>query len=55
MHQNKIPLDSTTLINEIEKKDSIQSIGGVEYLTELINMVPTAANVESYVKIVEDK
>lgn len=55
LHQNKIPLDSTTLINEIEKKESINSIGGVEYLSEVIDSVITAANIDYYIDIVREK
>ena len=55
LHENKIPLDSTTVKNEIEKKVSLDSIGGVEYLSEVIDSVITAANVEYYIDIIREK
>ena len=55
LHQNKIPLDSATVKNEIEKKGSIQAIGGIEYLSEVIDSVITAANIDYYIDIVRDK
>lgn len=55
LHQNKIPLDSATVKNEIEKKGSINGIGGIEYLSEVIDSVITAANVDYYIDIVRDK
>ena len=55
LHENKIPLDSTTVKNEIEKKVSLSSIGGVEYLSEVIDSVITAANVEYYIDIIREK
>ena len=55
LHQNKIPLDSATVKNEIEKKGSINAIGGIEYLSEVIDSVITAANVDYYIDIVRDK
>lgn len=55
LHQNKIPLDSTTLINEIEKHENINSIGGIEYLSEVIDSVITAANIDYYIDIVREK
>ncbi len=55
LHQNKIPLDSTTVKNEIEKKSNISSIGGIEYLSEVIDSVITAANVDHYIDIVREK
>jgi len=54
LHDKKIPIDLTTITGELNQTKKLNEVGGVEYLTELINMVPTAANVESYVKIVED-
>lgn len=55
LHNKKTPLDSTTLINEIEKKENINSIGGVEYLSEVIDSVITAANIDYYIDIVREK
>ena len=55
LHQNKIPLDTTMLINEIEKRDSINTIGGVEYLSEVVDSVITAANIDYYIEIVREK
>ncbi len=48
------PIDITTITSELKKKNQLTEIGGVEYLTELINFVPTASNVDYYIKIVED-
>ena len=55
LHQEKKPLDTTLLINEIEKYESINSIGGVDYLSDVVDSVITAANVESYIDIVREK
>lgn len=55
LHKNKVPLDSTTLTNEIEKRDNINTIGGVEYLSEVIDSVITAANVDYYIDIIREK
>lgn len=49
------PIDITTVTAELDKKKILGSVGGVEYLTEVINCVPTAANVDYYLKIVEEK
>ena len=51
----KIPIDITTVTAELEKKKLLNQVGGVEYLTQIINVVPTAANAEEYIKIVEEK
>ncbi len=55
LHQNKIPLDSATVKNEIEKKGTINAIGGIEYLSEVIDSVITAANIDYYIDIVREK
>ena len=52
--EKHIPIDLTTVTTELKQKNLIQSIGGVEYLTEIVNFVPTATNIDSYIKIVED-
>ena len=54
LRNSNTPIDITTLTTELKNKGILAEIGGVEYLTELFNIVPTAANVDSYIKIVED-
>ncbi len=49
------PIDITTVTAALDEKKLLTSVGGVEYLTEIINMVPTAANVDEYIKIVDEK
>jgi len=53
--EKNTPLDVTTLTEELENRKELKQIGGVEYLTEIINFVPTAANVDEYIRIVEEK
>jgi len=50
-----IAIDMTTLANELTEKKLLKTIGGVEYLTEIMDSTPTAANVDYYIQIVEDK
>ncbi len=52
--EKKIPIDLTTVTAELKQKNMLQNIGGVEYLTDIVNFVPTATNVDYYIKIVED-
>ncbi len=46
------PIDITTVTAELDKRKILGNVGGVEYLAEIINFVPTAANASEYVKIV---
>ncbi len=54
LNGKNVPLDVTTLTTELNNKGILSEVGGVEYLTDLFNIVPTAANVDSYIRIVED-
>lgn len=48
-------VDLVTLTEELNKRSLLEDVGGVTYLTNLINSVPTAANIEYYIKIIEEK
>lgn len=48
-------IDVVTLANELENKGQLENVGGLDYLADLAIAVPTAANVEFYSKIVEEK
>jgi replicative DNA helicase len=54
MNDEKKPIDITTLTSELKNKNLLNEIGGVEYLSEVLDSVPTAANAEYYIKLVED-
>ena len=49
------PVDIITLKDELVSLGKFEAIGGLEYLAELPEKVPTTANVEKYIKIVEEK
>ena len=53
--ENSKPVDITTVTEELEKKKFLKEIGGIVYLTELVNSVPSASNVDEYIKIVNEK
>ncbi|HOQ24424.1 MAG TPA: replicative DNA helicase [Bacillota bacterium] len=48
-------VDLVTVTEELRQKNQLEDVGGVPYLTSLVNAVPTAANVEFYARIVEEK
>ena len=54
MSEHKKPIDLTTITSELKSKNLLNEVGGVEYLSEALEMVPTAANAEYYIKLVED-
>lgn len=48
-------IDVVTVTEELSAKKELEDVGGISYLTELANAVPTAANIVHYAKIVEEK
>ncbi len=48
------PIDITTVTSYLKKKKELNDVGGVEYLTEVLNFVPTASNIDYYIKSVEE-
>ncbi|HEX2698053.1 MAG TPA: DnaB-like helicase N-terminal domain-containing protein, partial [Anaerolineales bacterium] len=53
LHEQRIPIDSLTLTEELDRKGQLAEIGGPAYLTSLVNQTPTSLNAESYGRIVE--
>ncbi len=49
------PVDIITLKAELVSLGKFDVIGGIEYLASLPDMAPTSANIEKYIKIVEEK
>ena len=48
-------VDIITVKDELTTMAKLEAIGGLQYLAELPEKVPTTANVEKYIKIVEEK
>ncbi|SDD86130.1 replicative DNA helicase [Paenibacillus sp. UNCCL117] len=49
------PVDLITLTARLQDKQQLEEVGGISYLSQLANAVPTAANVDYYAQIVEEK
>ena len=49
------PVDIITLKTELQTMKQLEAVGGLEYIAGLPDKVPTTANVEQYIKIVEEK
>ncbi|TYP75363.1 replicative DNA helicase [Paenibacillus methanolicus] len=49
------PIDLVTLTAHLQGKQQLEEVGGVSYLAKLAGAVPTAANVDYYAQIVEEK
>ena len=55
LHESSRAIDITTLTDELDKKDLLTKIGGVEYLGEIINSIASPANIDEYISIVNEK
>ena len=49
------PIDIITLKAELSSMGKLDAVGGLEYIAVLPDKVPTTANVDRYIKIVEEK
>ncbi|HIE37888.1 MAG TPA: replicative DNA helicase [Anaerolineales bacterium] len=54
LHERREPIDFVTLRNELETRGLLEEVGGVAYIAQLIDTVPTAIHVEAYGHIVEE-
>ena len=49
------PIDFLTVRSNLEQRGTLEKVGSDMYLSTLIDSVPSTSNIESYVKIVEEK
>ena len=55
LYEERVPIDVLTVAEKLKKRKSLKKVGGVSFLAELANKVPTAAHVEHYGRIVKDQ
>ena len=53
--ERRVVIDHITLRDELIRRGELDSIGGYDYVAELADSVPTAANLEYHAKIVKEK
>ena len=49
------PVDMITLVEELDRRKEVEAIGGVAYLSSLIDGVPERPSIEHYIRIVRNK
>ena len=55
LYNSEKACDIVTLIEELKKQEHLAEVGGATYLSQLLNVVPTAKNAKFYAKIVKEK
>lgn len=49
------PIDIVTLTDHLRRKGDLEAVGNTQYLSELVSMIPTSANVRFHSKIIREK
>ncbi|MBU3190078.1 replicative DNA helicase [Clostridium bowmanii] len=55
LYQKDTPIDMITLLEHLRSSEKLEASGGITYITEISNSIPSTANLSSYIKIVDDK
>lgn len=55
LKNDNIPVDITTVSTRLKDKKELVAIGDIDYLLAIVNSVPTAANVDYYINLVNQK
>jgi replicative DNA helicase len=53
LYEDRQPVDIVTLKDKLKKQKSLTQVGGTDYLTSLVNTVPTAAHAGHYAQIIK--
>jgi len=49
------PIDILTVSSRLKEKEQLEEIGGISYLSELVNAVPSSSHITHYAKIINKK
>lgn len=55
LDKNKVEIDITTIVEELKRKNVLEATGGIEYLIELADAIPSVVNTEAYISIIKEK
>jgi replicative DNA helicase len=55
LHTKSTPIDLLSVSARLQEKGQLEQVGGMSYLTEIINVVPSSTNANHYADIVEKK
>ena len=55
LNSEGVPVDITIVTDRLENSKELSAVGNIDYLVEIANFVPSAANVDYYINIVHEK
>jgi replicative DNA helicase len=55
LYNRREPIDLLTISSHLKERGDLDRVGGMGYLTEIVNTVPSSSNAEHYAEIVQKK
>jgi len=55
MYQKNIPIDVLTLNTYLQDNGYLKSIGGIDFLTNLVTEIPNVTYIDDYIELIQDK
>ena len=53
LYNMNMPIDYVTVYDQLEKRNQLEQVGGIDYITAVANFLPSAANHKTYVELVK--
>lgn len=53
--KNKQEIDISSVADELKRQNLLEASGGLQYLLELMDAIPTIVNIEAYIEIIKEK
>ena len=55
LSDRKAFVDQTTLVDELKIENNLEKVGGIDYIYNVVAMVPSSANIDAYTQLVSEK
>lgn len=53
--KNEQEVDQLTVLNELERANTLEATGGIDYLYSLVESIPSVANIDVYLSVLHEK
>jgi replicative DNA helicase len=54
LHRDGSPVDTLTVVQELKRRDQLADVGGVQYVSQLTNLIASTANAEHHARVVSE-
>ncbi len=55
LYDSNVPIDLTTVVDELQRRDLLEAVGGVDRIVTIVESIPSWLNAERYAHIVREK